>query len=80
MARKAAAEAKASAKRIYVVKREVDAGEDANAIVFTLVRAASQAQAVGHVVRGRFSAEVATQDQLVGLVAKGCVVQEAGGE
>jgi hypothetical protein len=45
--------------RIYVVTRK-------NA-EHRLVRAASQAQAIGYCVRDDYAAEVATQEQLVGL-------------
>jgi hypothetical protein len=45
-----------------------------------LVRAGTQAQAIRHVVRNRFSADVATQDDLVGLLSAGVKVEDAGKE
>ena len=45
-----------------------------------LVRADNQAQAVRHVVKGRFDVAVATQDVLVGLLTEGVGVEEAGTE
>ena len=64
--------AKPAAKRIYVVRSPV--GGD------RLVRAGSHAQAVGHVVRGTYRAEVAGQDELVQLLAVGAKVEEAGAD
>lgn len=43
-----------------------------------LVRAPNAAQAIRHVVRGLFKAEVATQTQLVDLLTAGVKVEEAG--
>ena len=43
-----------------------------------LIRAANQAQAVGFAARSRFDVEVASQDDLVSLVANGHAVEEAG--
>ena len=57
-------------KRIYVVT----CGTDNK----TLVRATSQAQAIGHVVRSLYTAEVASQDDIVALLAAGKKVEEAG--
>ena len=42
-----------------------------------LVRACSQAQAVGHVVRERFNVRVASQDDLVAAIASGVSVADA---
>lgn len=44
-----------------------------------LVRAASVAQAVRHVAEPRFTAGVASQDDLVELAGKGHKVQDANG-
>lgn len=60
-------------KRIYAVA-------DKKAGVCHLVKAATQAQAVGHVVRGQFVAEVASQEVLVDLMTAGKKVEEAGAE
>lgn len=65
-----------TAKRIYLVASKLGEGEEAGA----LVRASSQAQAIGHVVRNRYVAEVASQTQLVDLLMAGIKVQEAGDE
>lgn len=61
--------------RIYRVIENSD-GTRADAI-YHLVRAASAAQAVRHVVSPRFTADVATPDQLVELVGAGVKVREA---
>lgn len=58
-------------KRIYLVK-----GGESDA----LVRAATPAQAIRHVVGTKFSAEVAKQDDIVRLVAAHQEVQVAGDE
>lgn len=63
-----------SAKRIYVVSEEV-AG---NVVNEWLVKATSQAQAIAHVVKGRFTAEAANVEAIIRLKDKD--VQEAGQE
>lgn len=45
-----------------------------------LVRANNQSQAIRHVVRGLFKAEVATQAQLVDLLTAGVKVEDAKDE
>lgn len=62
-------------KRIYVVTET-----DGKAQTEFLVAASSQAQAVGHVVRGRFSASPANGGTVARLMKAGVVVQEAGDE
>ena len=59
----------ASNTRIYVVRGPNQA--------VALVRASSQAQAVGHVVKNAYEAEVAEQDTLVTLVEEGVKVETA---
>jgi hypothetical protein len=61
----------AAARRIYLVENK--AAEEQH-----LVRAASQAQALGHVVRNDIDVRVATQDDLVALAGNGTKVEEAG--
>ncbi len=61
--------------RIYVVTQTVD-GSPKNDKQH-LVRAASQAQAIRHVVGEQFTAEVADQNALVYLVSAGKSVQDA---
>lgn len=61
-------------RRIYLVASKLGEGNEAGA----LVRASSQAQAIGHVVRNRYAAEVASQTQLVDLVTAGIKVEDAG--
>lgn len=56
--------------RIYLIS---DKQTDAQ----VLVRAASQAIAIRHVVRDRFSAAVAAQEALVDLLTAGQLVQDA---
>ena len=63
-------------KRIYLVASKLGEGEEAG----VLVRASSQAQAIGHVVRNRYSATVATQDQCIDLRDAGVKVETAGEE
>lgn len=58
--------------RIYVVR-----GPNKSV---ALVKASSQAQAVGHVVRNAYEAEVAEQDILVDLASAGVKVEVAGVE
>jgi hypothetical protein len=45
-----------------------------------LVRASNRAQAVNHVARATFSAEVATQDALILAVSQGVKVEDATSE
>lgn len=65
----------ASDKRIYVVTEDHDEGERK-----TLVRAATPAQAIRHEVKDRFTAEVATTDEVAELVGGGTKVQDASVE
>lgn len=58
--------------RIYAVKQD---GKPTR-----LVRAASQAAAVRHVVKPQFTAEVAQPDELVELTLKGIKVEESSAE
>lgn len=62
----------ASNTRIYVVR-----GPNKSV---ALVKAASQSQAVGHVVRNAYEAEVAEQDILVELASAGVKVETAGAD
>jgi hypothetical protein len=62
--------------RIYLVTQSTGEGSGA-ADSQHLVRAASQAQAIRHVVSDQFSADVATQDDLVTLLGRGVKVREA---
>lgn len=57
--------------RIYLVKTKEGASR--------LVRAASASQAVRHCAK-QFSAEVATQNDLVGAIGAGTLVEDAGEE
>jgi hypothetical protein len=59
--------------RIYVVT-----DNDVNPATHRLVRAATQAQAVSHVVRNRYTADVATPESLVDLTKRGIEVEVAG--
>lgn len=63
--------------RIYKIQ---DADSMADAGAYRLVRAATPAQAVRHVTRERFIANVASQDDLVELLGHGLVVEVAGDE
>jgi hypothetical protein len=56
----------AAPSRIYVVSREGDKKRE-------LVRAKSQSQAINHIVRNEFKAEVASQDQILELGPQGVV-------
>lgn len=69
----------ASATRIYVVVEESE-GKSEPVTKPRLVRASSQAQAVGHVVRSRYSAKVAKQDDLETLLGEGVKVETASAE
>lgn len=64
-----------AARRIYVVTET-----DGKMQTEFLVAASSQSQAVGHVVRGRFSAEPANGSTVARLMGGGKTVQEAGDE
>jgi len=59
-----------TATRIYVVTQKKSG-------VYQLIRAANQAQAIRHAARKEFIAEVASQDQLVVLVASGVKVEDS---
>lgn len=63
-------------KRIYVVTEGTSDGTKQGEF---MVKASSQAQAVAHVVKGRFSAEVASTDDVVRLMGAGATVQDTGG-
>lgn len=63
----------ATATRVYVVKEE---GVDKE----RLVRAINPAQAIRHVVRKKFSADVATQDALIRVLSSGATVEEASAD
>lgn len=45
-----------------------------------LVRAASQAQAIRHVVANTYTAKVASQDDLITMLESGVKVEDAGAE
>lgn len=60
-----------SKQRIYVVHNAFDSTKE-----WSLVRAGTPAQALRHVVRDTVT-EVATQDQLVKLLADGVKVEDA---
>lgn len=64
-------------KRIYIVKQSVTTDVSSSGVIEHLVRASSAAQAIGHVVKPRFTAEVASQDVVLRL-AKTHDVHEAG--
>ena len=66
-----------TARRIYKI-RDTESRDDERA--YALVRATNPAQAIRHVVRDRFTADVASQDDLVELVGHGLKVQTAGDE
>jgi len=55
-------------QRIYVVTGEQQP---------RLVRASSQAQAIGYVVRNKYKAAVASQTDLIELLSQGVKVEEA---
>ena len=57
--------------RIYVVDKRIGPSEA------RLVRAENPSQAIRHVTRGLFDAGVASQDDLVELIAKGIAVEDA---
>jgi len=61
--------------RIYKV---TDTQADPPATV--LVRAISQAQAVAHVARGRYTAAAAKPDDVAEVMSRGGQVQDAGGQ
>ena len=59
-----------TATRIYLVKDSETGGK-------RLIRASNVAQAVRHAARAQFTAEVASQDDLVFLIADGHSVEDA---
>ena len=59
-------------KRIYRVDDE--STEDSSATKTTLVRASNRHQAIAHVVRSRFTAWVAGQEEIVALIGAGVVM------
>lgn len=59
--------------RIYLV-------QDTESKTKALVRASNQAQAIRHVARNRLAVAVASQDDLVELLAGGVKVEDAGAE
>lgn len=61
--------------RIYRVIENSDG--TASDAIYHLVRAQSAAQAIRHIVSPRFSADVASPDNLVDLVGAGVKVREA---
>lgn len=61
-------------KRIYLVYHKGD-GEDSQAI---LIRAANKAQATLHVTRSLFDCKVASQEDLVAMLASGFEIINAG--
>lgn len=63
----------ATSKRIYVVTENLDNEGQRH----RMVRAATGAQALRHVVEPRFMAEVATPDQCAELGGKGVKVEDA---
>ena len=64
--------------RIYAVSESVKTAEGIVAGSTALVRANNPAQAIRHVASDRFSARVASQEELVMLVSDGVVVETAG--
>lgn len=67
-----------SNKRIYVVSEVIPAAEGGMTKRQCLVNAGSQAQAIAHVVKGRFSAESASPNDVVRLMTAGATVEETG--
>lgn len=65
-----------TATRIYVV---TEVGGDGKPREF-LVLATSQAQAIRHVVKGRFTAELCSAAEAIRLATAGVTVSEAGAE
>lgn len=63
-----------SEKRIYIV----GVHEEGKKVAHRLVRAGTVAQAIRHVAKPMFEAEVASQDRLVELVSHGIKVEDAG--
>ncbi len=61
--------------RYYIVGPHPDSGITEPA---KLVQANTQAQAIGHVVRNRYKAEVASQQQIIDLLAAGVKAEVAG--
>lgn len=76
MAKQAASKA---VKRVYVVtERTADQTDPTGKDRHFLVRAGSQAQAVSYIVRGRFTAEAASTDDVLRL--RDVEVQDAGSD
>ncbi len=66
-------------KRVYVVTEETrDKSNPIRDDIHHLVRAGSQAQAIAHIVRGRFTAEAASTEDVLRL--RDVEVQDAGSE
>lgn len=64
----------ATATRIYKVKSTTPG------VPTRLVRSANPSQAIRHVVADTFSAEPASQDDLVNLISSGVIVEAVGFE
>lgn len=62
-----------AAKRIYIIN-----ATGKPAVSAWLVDAMTKAQAINHVVRGEYSAVVATSRQVADLIRAGYVLEEAG--
>ena len=62
--------AKKSPQRVYLVRESNE--------VISLVRARTASEAIRHAIANRFSAEVASQDDLIRLVGDGMKVETAG--
>jgi 2-methylcitrate dehydratase PrpD len=69
----------AANRRIYAVTQLLQAAAEGQAghSIQYLVRASSPAQAIRHLVRKSFSAEVASQDAIVTAMQLGTTVQDA---
>lgn len=66
-------------RRIYVVRNKlVDIDAEAGKPVARLVRAPNAAQALRHVAADALVVDVASQDELVELVAAGVAVENSG--
>lgn len=62
-----------SNRRIYVVRNTTD-------MKSRLIRAANSSQAVNYVTRDEYKCHVASQDDIVRLVAEGTKVEDVGGD
>lgn len=70
----------ATKTRIYRIDEHQETPEGETEIIESyLIRAPNQAQAIKHIAQ-RFTCDVATQDDLVELAAKGTKVQEVKSE